>query len=142
VEVVARELRVRCDMLVVAVGWFDFGFPDDLFDDVERTHGVHGGAIETSMMLHLRPDLVRMDRAEMFSSLSMALERNNRFLIRSGRMTFAWMAQDLNPLGVCGDAKAATADSGAKLVEHAARGLVQLLQEIDRMPLSILKPAT
>lgn len=141
-ELVARDLRVRCDMLVVAVSWFDFGFPDDLFNEAEQKHGVHGGAIETSMMLHLRPDLVRMDRAEEFSSLSMALERNSRFLVRNGRITFAWMAQDLHPLGACGDAKAATADSGAKLVDHAARCLVQLLEDIDRMPLSTLKPST
>lgn len=141
-EMVARDLRVRCDMLVVAASWFDFGLPDGLFDDAEQTHGIHGGAIETSMMLHLRPDLVRMDRAEAFSSLSMALETGNSFLVRNGRITFAWMAQDLNPLGVCGDARAATADSGAKLVDHAALNLVRLLEEVDRMPLSTLKPST
>lgn len=137
-EMVARDLRVRCDMLVAAVSWFDFGLPEGLFNDAERTHGVHGGAIETSMMLHLRPDLVRMERADMFS-LSMALEDGSSLLTRDGRLAIAWMAQDLNPLGVCGDARAATAASGAKLIDHAAKNLVRLLEEIDRMPLSTLK---
>jgi len=141
-EMVARDLRVRCDMLVAAVSWFDFGFPEGLFNEAERTHGIHGGAVETSMMLHLRPDLVRMERAEMFSSLSMALEDRSCLLTRDGRLAVAWMAQDLNPLGVCGDAPAATAANGAKIIDHTARKLVRLLEEIDRMPISTLKLPT
>lgn len=132
-EIVARELRVRHGMLAVAVSWFDFGVPDGLFDTAELRHGIHGGAVETSMMLHLRPDLVRMDRLASFPSRAAALEGEGRHLVRDGRIRFAWMAQDLNPQGACGDARAASAESGARLVEHAAQSLVGLLEEVDRM---------
>src|SRR5262249_52968472 len=59
----ARELRVRHGMLAVATHWQWFGCPEGLYDTTEIRHGIHGGDIETSLMLDLRPELVRMDRA-------------------------------------------------------------------------------
>ncbi|MEO1250504.1 MAG: creatininase family protein, partial [Pseudomonadota bacterium] len=67
-DLVARDLRARHGMLAAHVSWFDFGLPDDLFDENELTHGIHGGAIETSMMLHTAPDAVRLDRLADFPS--------------------------------------------------------------------------
>ena len=66
-DIVARDLRVRLAMMVVAYSWYAGGLPAGLFDDAEVQHGIHAGAIETSMMLHLRPDLVRMELAGNFS---------------------------------------------------------------------------
>ena len=60
-RVVARELRVNRQMLVVTTGW-RFGVPKGLFSDQEALHGIHAGDIETSLMLHLRPDLVRKEK--------------------------------------------------------------------------------
>jgi creatinine amidohydrolase len=57
-DVVTRELRVRHDMLAVASGWSRFGYPERMFAEEEHLYGIHGGDMETSVMLHLRPDLV------------------------------------------------------------------------------------
>jgi creatinine amidohydrolase len=61
-DIVARELRIRHAMLVVNAAWFDMGMPAELFSAGECRHGIHGGEVETSLMLHLRPDLVDMER--------------------------------------------------------------------------------
>lgn len=61
-DIVARELRIRCNMFVVTLSWFSFGTPEGLFPKHEIRHGIHGGAVETSMMMHLRPDLVKHDK--------------------------------------------------------------------------------
>ena len=50
-EVVARDLRARLGMLAVTVGWHRFGYPDGAFSAEEKKHGIHGGDIETSLML-------------------------------------------------------------------------------------------
>src|SRR4029077_17796516 len=50
-ELVARDLRARLAMLAVTVGWHRFGYPDGIFSGEERKHGIHGGDIETSLML-------------------------------------------------------------------------------------------
>lgn len=61
-DIVARELRIHCHMFVVTLSWFSFGTPEGLFPKHELRHGIHGGAVETSMMIFLRPDLVKYDK--------------------------------------------------------------------------------
>jgi creatinine amidohydrolase len=139
-DVVARDLRVRHAMMVVAYSWYAAGLPAGLFDDAEMRHGIHAGAIETSMMLYLRPDLVRMDLAADFSPLMRELAGDYRHLSPTGAGRLAWMAQDLHPSGACGDARNADAERGRILIEHAAQALIALLREVDRYPLARLRP--
>src|SRR5579863_6453827 len=58
IDIVARQLRVQLSMLVVHASWSRFGYPDGLFSDAERKHGIHAGDAETSLMLALRPESV------------------------------------------------------------------------------------
>ena len=138
-DIVARDLRVRLGLLVVAHSWFAAGIPPGLFSEHEVQYGIHAGAIETSMMLHLRPDLVRMDRAANFAPLMAEMAPQYRLLSPTGAGRLAWQAQDLHPAGACGDATDADAERGRRLVEHAAQALVALLEEIDRYPLANLR---
>ena len=46
----------------------------------ELKHGIHGGEAETSVMLHLHPDLVAMEHAADFVPRSVELERGNALL--------------------------------------------------------------
>ena len=125
-DIVARDLRVRLGLLVVAYSWYAAGLPPGLFPDHEVRHGIHAGAIETSMMLHLRPDLVRMERAADFAPLMAEMAAHYRLLSPTGPGRLAWQAQDLHPSGACGDATNADAERGRRLVEHAAQALVGL----------------
>ncbi len=121
---VALELRRRFDVLVAYASWFDGGYPDGLFSEEEFAFGIHAGAIETSMMLHLQPDLVDRDYVADFPSQAAAFEKQFRALQTDpggGRLGgFGWMMQDLGPSGAAGDATRATADAGKALVDHAA----------------------
>jgi creatinine amidohydrolase len=83
-DIVARDLRVRHAMLVVAYSWYAGGLPAGLFDEAEVRHGIHAGAVETSMMLHLRPDLVRMDLAADFPPLMRELAGDYQHLSPTG----------------------------------------------------------
>src|SRR5436309_749720 len=57
IELIAREVRARLGLLVVTSAWHRFGYPESLFTAEERHHGIHGGAIETSLMLAARPGM-------------------------------------------------------------------------------------
>lgn len=140
-DIVARELRIRHRMLVVNAAWFDLGMPEDLFSDDECRHGIHGGEVETSLMLHLRPDLVDMAQARDFVSLGQEMSEEYRLLTVEGRFGFGWQAQDLNPHGVCGNAAAADAERGAVLADHMVRHFVDLVDEVSRFPLDRLRAA-
>src|SRR4029450_10256878 len=71
---------LRHRMLLVAASPYRLGRPPGLFPDAELKHGIHGGSVETSIMLHVRPDLVDMDAAKNFESLSQRMETDLRFL--------------------------------------------------------------
>jgi creatinine amidohydrolase len=128
--IVATELRARLSMLAVATSWTRFGLPFNVVTPEEKAHGIHGGEIETSVMLALRPDLVRMDEARDFPSLQTEMERTAKHLRAYGPHAFGWMATDLNPNGVVGHAKKATADQGVRIITHAAEGFIELLEDV------------
>ena len=139
IDIAALRLRRELSMFVAKAHSFRFGVPEDVFAADELAHGLHGGAVETSMMLHLAPDLVRMDKARDFASTGQAMARENRHLGPEGRhASFAWMAQDLNPAGAVGDATTADAGKGRLMVDHAAGILRDIIQEVQNAPLSTL----
>jgi creatinine amidohydrolase len=135
-EIVCRELRVKLGMYAVSAMWPRLIDMDALFNPDENRHGIHAGQSETSIMLHLHPELVEMHLAENFVPLSVEMERESEILGRGNSVSFGWQAQDLHPKGACGDATKATAQLGAITVERAAQRLVALVNEISRYPLS------
>lgn len=140
-SIVSREMRVRFNMAVIATQWSRFGIPDGLCSAHEMAYGIHGGDMETSMMLHFRPDLVRMDKARNFTSKAEWMKANFRHIQPLAPHALAWIAHDLNPDGVVGDASVATAEKGALIARHQASGFVSLIEELRRYPLSALYSA-
>ena len=72
-DIVARELRSRCKLIVYSCSWWNLPLGDavnGLFSAQEHRFGVHAGEIETSMMLALRPQHVDMAQARDFKSSS------------------------------------------------------------------------
>jgi creatinine amidohydrolase len=130
-DIVARDLRVRHGMFVTATNWLRFGQPEGLYPDAEFTYGIHGGDIETSLMLHLRPDLVRMERATDFPSEQQRYLKEFKHLRGHGKAQYGWQAEDLNPAGALGNAARASAEKGRLSLDHAARGFVELLLDVD-----------
>ena len=148
-DLVARDLRARLGMLVYSVNWFNLPLLDQGGQDVnarfsaeEHRFGIHGGEVETSMMLALRPGQVRVDKAEYFRSTSQ--DRAERFAtLGNGRSAkLGWMMQDVNANGAAGNAAAATAEKGRALLDAAGRALAQALAEIDRLPPDTLREQT
>ena len=138
-DIVARELRVRRSMFVVTCGTYALGRPPGLFPDSELKHGIHGGSVETSIMMHLCPDLVRREHLADFRPRSLDMEGEYEILTPEGRVGFGWETQDLSEPGACGNALDADADRGRQLVEYSARRFIKLLDEIHRYPLDAIK---
>lgn len=128
--IVATEARVRFSMLAVATSWTRFGVPEGVVTPQEKALGIHGGDIETSVMLTLHPDKVDMTRAADFPSRQADYARRFTHLRAYGPHAFGWKMADLNPQRVTGNAAAATAEKGERLIAHAVRGLVELLEDV------------
>jgi creatinine amidohydrolase len=144
-DIVARDLRARLSMLVYSVSWFNLPLRDAqganvnaFFPPEEHRFGVHAGDTETSMMLALRPETVRMDLAQNFRSTSQDRSECFEILGNGKSAKLGWQMQDYNRHGAAGNALAATAEKGQVLLDASGRALAQLLGEIDRLPTNIL----
>lgn len=140
-DLVARDLRARLGMLVYSASWFNLPLIDaqgqDLnaqFGVLEQRFGIHGGALETSMMLALDPGQVVMTRAQHFASSAELREARFDILGNGKSAKLGWQMQDYNPAGAVGNATAASAEAGRALLDAAGRALAQLLAEMDQLP--------
>lgn len=139
VQLAALRLRQELGMLVVRANYFSFGSPPGLFAEDELRHGIHGGEMETSLLLHLRPDLVRREALADFRGLTHDMAARNGLLGPEKPIGFGWMSQDLHEHGVCGNAARADAERGKILLSYLADKLAMLLAECQALPLSTLK---
>ncbi|MGY6635227.1 MAG: creatininase family protein [Alkalilacustris sp.] len=130
VSILSRELRVQAGMLAVKAQWASFGAPEGLYSEHELRFGIHGGDMETSLMLHFRPELVDMAAARDFASSAEAAP-----IPPVGPVSLGWIASDLNPAGVVGNAAAATPERGRATAEHQARSFLALARDLLTVPL-------
>ena len=140
-DVVARDLRARLDMLVYSTSWFNLPLLDEdgrdlntLFSAEEHRFGIHAGDVETSMMLALDAAHVDMSLARDFPSSSQVRARNFDILGNGKSAKLGWQMQDYNPAGAVGNAAAATPAKGRALINAAGRALARMLSEIDQLP--------
>lgn len=137
--IVATELRVRHAMLAVATSWTRFGYPADIVSPREKALGIHGGLIETSVMLAIRPELVDMEKARDFPSAQSRYETEFTHLRAYGPHAFGWKMSDLSPDGVTGDALGATAQKGERILDQAVTGLADLVRDVAKFDVSTLR---
>ncbi len=136
-SIVARELRVRAGMFVVKCQWGSFGYPDGHYSERELTFGLHGGDVETSLMLDFQPEIVDMDLAQDFASTQEVTA-----ISPVGSVSYGWVSSDLNPAGVVGEAHLATAVKGRTTCVHQVRGFIDLLRQVRDADLDGFAPTT
>ena len=126
-QVALRELRRRFGLRTFLMGTGIIAGDGDVGPD-ERGFGIHGGHEETSMILHLRPDLVDMTKADRWIPDHMADLKHIKF--NGGPVSFGWLSNDFGPVGVIGDATGATAEHGRVIFDRAVANGVSALAEI------------
>ena len=135
---VAQDLRARHGMLAVTTGWGRLSAPEQVFAAEETRHGIHGGAVETSIMLACYPQLVRTENIAAFRSTALTMEQDYRRLSAHRPAPFAWQAEDLHASGAIGDATQASAEKGDRLLDQGARAFCELLADVDRFDMAAL----
>ena len=94
-------------MIVATGSWIGFAEFEGVIDATALEDDIHAGDSETSAMLAARPELVDADQARNFVSATGAWKEANRFIGLTGRAARpAWIIDDLNVDGACGDASA------------------------------------
>ncbi len=129
VSILSRELRVQAGMLAVKCQWAGFGSPPGMYPAEELAYGIHGGDMETSLMLAFRPETVDLAAARNFRSTA-----EEGPIPPVGPLSYGWIATDLNPAGTVGNAAAATAEKGHATAAHQVAGVVALLERVAALP--------
>ncbi|TVR49867.1 MAG: creatininase family protein [Rhodobacteraceae bacterium] len=125
ISILSRELRVQAGMLAVKCQWGSFGQPEGMYPPDELAYGIHGGDVETSLMLAFHPALVDMSAAQDFRSSA-----ETGSISPIGPVSYGWIASDLNPDGTVGNAARATAEKGQQTAEHQVAGFIALLRKV------------
>ncbi|MEM1267008.1 MAG: creatininase family protein [Pseudomonadota bacterium] len=125
ISILSRELRVGASMLAIKCQWGAFGHPEGMYSAHELSFGIHGGDVETSLMLAFRPDTVDMSAAENFGSSA-----ETSAIAPIGPVSYGWIATDLSPAGTVGNAAAATAEKGRATAAHQVAGFIELLRHV------------
>ncbi|MEM9132463.1 MAG: creatininase family protein [Actinomycetota bacterium] len=126
-NVACRELRLHYDLLTFLA---HPGVPPDQGGPTredEEGMGVHGGHSETSMMLHLRPDLVDMSVVHRKIPESLIGNQHVRF---GGPISFGWLSNDWGDEGFIGDPTTASAEFGKELFDASVTTLAKAMAEV------------
>lgn len=131
-SIVITELRRRLSMLAVATSWSRFGLPQGMIEPSQQHLDIHGGFVETSLMLYLAPEKVHMEKAKNFHNKQADIIANYRYLRAYGPHAFGWTMRDLNTQGAAGNASQATQQAGEAIFFHVLSQLRDLLDDINR----------
>jgi creatinine amidohydrolase len=118
-----RDLQARFPVLIVVVNFWQM-IPHEvkrIFDEP----GDHAGELESSLMLHLRPEWVMIGQAGEGKSIP--------FKLRSLKQPGVWTPRpwsNCQPDTGAGDPKPATAEKGAEYVGQVSRAIGQLMVEL------------
>jgi creatinine amidohydrolase len=124
-----RELQGATEVFIATVNWWTCVDSAPYFDDP----GDHGGELETSVMMYLRPDLVMLEQAGDGST--------HPFRVRALREGWAWTPRDWRRATVdtgVGDPRAATGDKGERYFAAVTERISSFLIELAHTPLAQL----
>lgn len=128
-EIAARDIHQQYpDFLVFPLfAWRVPHIAAELLTERELASGIHAGDGETSLMLSLLPEQVKMERAVREYPPDLP---EGSLLSLEGQLPFAWLTHELSQSGVIGDATAATREKGDRLLDSLAAGWAQVLRDI------------
>jgi creatinine amidohydrolase len=126
-----RDLRMETDLRVFKIFLGGIGNVPGLVAPEEAAIAMHSGDSETSLVRHLAPELVHMDRAEGY-----VFEPTPEigYSFKGHDVIEAWVASDLSKTGAIGNPHRSSADKGRQMFEAKASRLAELLQAIYRSP--------
>jgi creatinine amidohydrolase len=128
-DIVARDLHQQyADFLVFPLFvWRVPHIAAELLTEQELELGIHAGDAETSLMLAILPEQVKMEQA--VAEYPAGLPQNS-LLSMEGSLPFAWTTRDLSHSGTIGDPTTATKEKGDRLLESLATSWAQVIQDI------------
>ncbi|MBE5959842.1 MAG: creatininase family protein [Lachnospiraceae bacterium] len=135
IQILSRELRSEYGLSVFILSSGAFSHPDVKATISEgNVWDFHGGEMETSMVMAVHPECVKLDTAVAGRPEAFV---HNKALLPYGSVSIGWVSEDWKdkdgkPIGIGGDPSGATAEKGDIILKTSAKQLVPGLLEILR----------
>lgn len=132
-NMISRDLRIDFGMNVFVFDWWFTSFWNKGLEGLKEsgTYGVfHACELETSLMLHARPETVHMELA--VDEDPVACLKDNDYVTVFGPYNAGWKTSDVTQSGVIGAPSYATAEKGAKLFDYAVKELKNIISAFAR----------
>lgn len=128
-EIAARDIHQKYeDFLVFPLfTWRVPSLVSNWLSPEELELGLHAGDAETSLLLAILPDQVRMAAA--VSEYPQELPQNS-LLSLEGQLPFAWTTRDLTQSGVLGNPLTATQAKGDQIWQSLAEGWQRVIEDV------------
>jgi creatinine amidohydrolase len=122
---IVRDIQERYGMLIVVANFYAMCPEElqDIFDDA----GDHAGEMETSLLLHLCPDLVELPQAGPGNRIPFAIDGMNQPGVWTPR---PWSR--VHPDTGSGDPAAATADKGQRFFDAVTKAVAKLIVGVSK----------
>ena len=138
--ILSRYARAELNMEAFSSHWLRFlnhveKINDFPLNEKQQEEDIHGGFIETSLMLYFKPEKVDMKAAENFEINASIYFQNSELKGRkriSRPISQAWMAQDLNTSGVVGNAALATTEWGEIISNNLSQNFNTFIKNLLR----------
>ena len=128
-QVAVREIRRQFGLQTFAMPALVMGADRPNGEGLdERGLSIHGGTSETSIIMHIRPDLVDLSLAQRWVPEHIADFDYIGFNAKP--VSFGWLSNDFGPSGVIGDPTQATSAYGKSLYDFSVNQAVESLKEI------------
>lgn len=134
-NMMAREIRIETGLLVFRLNSTAFDVTSEVISEKEQKFGIHGGEVETSMVLALKENWVQMEHsAGEFAELP---EDTSIYL--KGGCYVAWLTEDISESGIAGDASLGTKKKGEEFNSKLGGKIANVLTEMSRFDLRRIK---
>lgn len=127
-EIMCRKIRIKFDILCITTTWYGL-IPEllyNLFPEKEVNEGIHAGAIETSVMMHINESLIKKENIT-----NNPLQCKIPLPLENSAIYFGWKIQDLNSSGAIGDSRLATKKKGEEIIKNIRKRLNEFLLKLD-----------
>lgn len=126
---ILKDMYGRTKVFLSLINWWEVGTP--IRPKLFEKRGDHGDEMETSVMLHLYPDLVNLKLADSGGTKKSKLTGVNEgwaYIVRP------WELVTTN--SGYGDPRKATAQKGKKYIDYTVKKIAEYLVELSRSPIS------
>ena len=120
---IVRDLQFEFDILVVVLNFWEVA--QEVADSIFERPGDHANELETSLLMHLRPEWVVMEQAGKGERIPFKLKTISKV---GGWTPRPW--SKVHPDTGSGDPTAATAEKGATYFDAVSQGIAEMLVEL------------